>query len=178
MDVSISGDPWAPEPASMTSQQAAARYPNLKEADMAARQRYLQAGATEAEVDELERRFDQLPALAQEQELQRLAGVDVTELQEQILALRAEGDEGVEGAPEPAAQPGVTEAEPHPEAGHDEDPAEDVRPVDPEPEPEPDPTAVVLGEAEALVAKIEAEKAQTAADEAKLAEGFEGKANL
>lgn len=51
--------------------------------------RYRQAGATDAEVDELQARFEDLPAGGQETRLAQLAGASAYELQDDIAQLRA-----------------------------------------------------------------------------------------
>ncbi len=81
---------------------------------------------------------------------------------------RTAGIEGVEGAPGAATAGFRTGEAPGPDAGHSEDQAEDVAAA------EPDAEAVRAQ----LIAEVDAEKAKLAADEATLAAGFEGHANL
>ena len=90
------------------------------------------------------------------------------EVQDRYLERVTAGIEGVDGAPGAATAGFRIGEQPGPDAGHSEDQAEDVAAAEPEAE------AVRAR----LIADVEAEKARLAADEATLAAGFEGHANL
>jgi len=96
------------------------------------------------------------------------------EVQDRYLERVTAGIEGVDGAPGAATAGFRIGEQPGPDAGHSEDQAEDVAAAAAEPEPTAEAEAVRAR----LIADVEAEKARLTADEATLAAGFEGHANL